>query len=173
MEPNERPSLKEIMMIRKRHLIAPALLGFCLLPLPSCAPPSTGAAAYAQVAAPAPGTARVWFVRTKDPDEQFGDPIISGRSERAGDRLLSRFPAGHLCLHGAELRYAHRCEGRAPARARDADLSRGVVGRQLAGGHRRGRNLFCANVGTIVGAGLRRHADRSGSAPGLVAGQEA
>src|SRR5207247_9311846 len=68
---------REIMMIRKHHLIALALLGLYVPLLTSCAPPASGVQSYAPVAAPAPGTARVWFVRTKDPQEQFGDPIIS------------------------------------------------------------------------------------------------
>jgi hypothetical protein len=72
------------MIIRKHHLIGLALLGLCLLPLPSCAPQGSGLQSYAPVAAPAPGVARVWFVRTKDPQEQFGDPIIYANSQQVG-----------------------------------------------------------------------------------------
>ena len=72
------------MMIRKHHLIGAALLGLCLLPLPSCAPAGSGLQSYAPVAAPAPRTARVWFVRTKDPQEQFGDPIIYANGQQVG-----------------------------------------------------------------------------------------
>ena len=72
------------MMIRNHHLIGLALLGFCLLPLPSCAPPGSGLQSYAPVAAQAPGTARVWFVHTKDPDEQYGDPIIYANGQQVG-----------------------------------------------------------------------------------------
>ena len=64
------------MIVRKYQFIVFALLGFCLAPLLSCAPAGSGLQSYAPVAAPAPGTARVWFLRTKDPQEQFGDPII-------------------------------------------------------------------------------------------------
>jgi hypothetical protein len=72
------------MVIRKHHLIGAALAGFCLLPLPSCAPAGSGLQSYAPVAAQAPGTARVWFVRTKDPDEQYGDPIIYANGQQVG-----------------------------------------------------------------------------------------
>jgi hypothetical protein len=72
------------MMIRKHHLIGLALLGLSLLPLPSCAPAGSGLQSYAPVAAQAPGTARVWFVRTKDPEEQYGDPIIYANGQQLG-----------------------------------------------------------------------------------------
>ena len=72
------------MMIRKHHLIAMALLGFGVLPLPSCAPAGSGLQSYAPVAAQAPGTARVWFVRTKDPEEQYGDPLIYANGQQVG-----------------------------------------------------------------------------------------
>jgi hypothetical protein len=71
------------MMIRKHHLIALALLGLNLSLLPSCTA-STGVQSYAPVAAPAPGVARVWFLRTKDPQEQFGDPIIYANGNQVG-----------------------------------------------------------------------------------------
>ena len=70
-------------MIRKHHLIALALLGLNLSLLPSCTA-STGVQSYAPVAAPAPGLARVWFLRTKDPQEQFGDPIIYANGNQVG-----------------------------------------------------------------------------------------
>jgi hypothetical protein len=85
-------------MIRTHHLIV--LLGLAVPLLPSCAPPSTGAAARAQIAAIAPGTARVWFMRTTDPEEQFGDPIIYangspvGRSQ-PGIAFYHDFPPGN------------------------------------------------------------------------------
>jgi hypothetical protein len=72
------------MMIRKHYLIAMALLGFGVLPLPSCAPAGSGLQSYASVAAQAPGSARVWFVRTKDPEEQYGDPIIYANGQQVG-----------------------------------------------------------------------------------------
>ena len=70
-------------MIRKHHLIALALLGLNLSLLPSCTA-STGVQSYAPVAAPAPGLARVWFLRTKDPQEQFGGPIIYANGNQVG-----------------------------------------------------------------------------------------
>ena len=70
-------------MIRKHHPIALALLGLNLSLLPSCTA-STGVQSYAPVAAPAPGVARVWFLRTKDPQEQFGDPIIYANGNQVG-----------------------------------------------------------------------------------------
>ena len=53
----------------------------CFLPVP---PLEGGLQSYAQVAAPAPGMARVWFVRTSDPQEQFGDPIIFANGQQLG-----------------------------------------------------------------------------------------
>ena len=72
------------MTVRKYQFIALAFLGFCLPPLLSCAPSGSGLQSYAPVAAPAPGTARVWFLRTKDPQEQFGDPIIFANGNQIG-----------------------------------------------------------------------------------------
>ena len=72
------------MIGRKHQFIALALLGLCLSLLPSCAPPSSGIQSYASVAAQAPGTARVWFLRTKDPQEEFGDPIIYANGNAVG-----------------------------------------------------------------------------------------
>ena len=71
-------------MIGKHHLIALALLGLCVSLLTSCAPSGSGLQSYAAVAAQAPGTARVWFLRTKDPQEQFGDPIIYANGNQLG-----------------------------------------------------------------------------------------
>ena len=64
------------MVVRKYQLIALALLGFCLLPVLSCAPQGSGLQA--------PGTARVWFMRVNDPQEQFGDPIIYANGNQVG-----------------------------------------------------------------------------------------
>ena len=64
------------MMIRKHHLAVLALLGFCISPLLSCGTPGSGIQTYAQVAPQPPETARVWFMRPRDPQEQQGDPII-------------------------------------------------------------------------------------------------
>jgi hypothetical protein len=65
-------------MIRKYQLMALALVAACVAPLISCAPTGGGSAlqAYAPVASQPPGTARVWFLHTNDPQEQAGDPII-------------------------------------------------------------------------------------------------
>jgi hypothetical protein len=75
---------RKIMIVRKCNFIALALLGFFVSLLTCCAPQGSGLQSYAQVAAPAPGTARVWFVRTKDPQEQFGDPIIYANGQQVG-----------------------------------------------------------------------------------------
>jgi hypothetical protein len=72
------------MIVRKYQFIALALLGLWISALPSCAPSSTGVQAYAPVAAVAPGMARVWFLRTRDPQEQFGDPIIYANGNAVG-----------------------------------------------------------------------------------------
>ena len=73
-------------MTRKYHLVAVILLGFWLLPLFACAPGRGGSAlqSYAPVAAQAPGTARVWFMHTNDPQEQAGDPIIYANGNPVG-----------------------------------------------------------------------------------------
>jgi len=74
------------MMISKSHLIALALLGLSVSALSSCAPGGGGSAlqAYAPVAPPAPGTARVWFMHVNDPQEQAGDPIIYANGTPVG-----------------------------------------------------------------------------------------
>src|SRR5215469_1184992 len=63
-----------------------ALAGCCLLPLVSCAPGGGGSAlqAYAPIAAQPPGTARMWFMHTNDPQEQAGDPIIYANGNQIG-----------------------------------------------------------------------------------------
>jgi len=72
------------MIVRKYQFLALAFLGFCVLPLLSCAPSGSGLQAYAPASALAPGAARVWFLRTKDPQEQFGDPIIYANGNQVG-----------------------------------------------------------------------------------------
>jgi hypothetical protein len=72
------------MTVRRCNLIALALLGLCVSPLVSFAPPGSGLQSYAPVAAQAPGTARVWFVHTKEPQEQLGDPIIYANGRQVG-----------------------------------------------------------------------------------------
>src|SRR5215469_17990635 len=73
-------------MIGKHYFPALAFLGFCFFSLPSCAPGGGGSAlqAYASVAAQPPGTARVWFMHTNDPQEQMGDPIIYANGNQVG-----------------------------------------------------------------------------------------
>jgi hypothetical protein len=73
-------------MLGKHHLIALALIGLCVSLLLSCAPGGGGSAlqAYTPIAAPAPGTARVWFMHVNDPQEQFGDPIIYANGNQLG-----------------------------------------------------------------------------------------
>jgi hypothetical protein len=72
------------MLVRKYQFIVLALMGFCLSLLASCAPSGSGLQAYAPVAAVPPGMARVWFLRTKDPQEEFGDPIIYANGNQVG-----------------------------------------------------------------------------------------
>jgi len=74
------------MMISKHHLIALTFLGLCVSLLASCGPPGGGSAlqSYAPVAPQPPGTARVWFMHTNDPQEQFGDPIIYANGNQIG-----------------------------------------------------------------------------------------
>ena len=87
------------MISRIDHLLAPAALGFCLLVLLACAPPGSEPMAGAQIPALAPGMARVWLLRDKDPHEQRGEPIIYangqpiGRS-RSGTAFFRDFPPG-------------------------------------------------------------------------------
>jgi len=72
------------MVLRKHQFIALVFLGFCLSPLLSCAPSGSALQAYAPVAPPAPGAARVWFMHTNDPQEQAGDPIIYANGSAVG-----------------------------------------------------------------------------------------
>ena len=72
------------MLVRKYQFTALAFLGFCLLSLVSCAPSGSALQSYAPASALAPGMARVWFLRTKDPQEQFGDPIIYANGNQVG-----------------------------------------------------------------------------------------
>ena len=72
------------MPVRKYQFTALAFLGFCLLPLVSCAPSGSALQSYAPASALPPGMARVWFLRTKDPQEQFGDPIIYANGNQVG-----------------------------------------------------------------------------------------
>src|SRR5215472_2592482 len=72
------------MIFRKLALTALALLGLCVPFLLSCAPPGSGLQTYAQVAPQPPGTARVWFMRTRDPQEQQGDPMIYVNDQPVG-----------------------------------------------------------------------------------------
>src|SRR5215469_914924 len=88
-----------IMIIRRNHLFAPAALGCCLLLLLACAPPGTEPMSEAQIPALAPGMARVWFLRDKDPQEQHGMPIIYANNEpigrsRPGTAFFRDFPPG-------------------------------------------------------------------------------
>ena len=77
------------MIVSKYQFIALAILGFGLSLLSSCAPSGSGLQSYAPVAAQGPGTARVWFLRTKDPKEEFGDPIIYANGNQVGRSIPS------------------------------------------------------------------------------------
>ena len=87
------------MIIRRDHLLAPVALGFCLLVLLACAPPGSEPMSEAQIPALAPGMARVWFLRDKDPKEQHGLPIIYANSQpigrsQPGTAFFRDFPPG-------------------------------------------------------------------------------
>ena len=73
-------------MTRRHYLMSLALLGLCVSVLSSCATGGGGSAlqAYAPVAPPAPGTARVWFMHVNDPQEQAGDPIVYANGNQVG-----------------------------------------------------------------------------------------
>src|SRR5215813_12995285 len=162
------------MMIWKSRLIAVVFVGFFVSLLTSCAPPGSGLQSYAQVAAQPPGTARVWFVRTSDPQEQFGDPIIFANGQQLGRALpgvafYHDFPGRHLLLHRAKLRSPHQHERYDSAGARDGNLSGDPVGRQLAGWDSRRSDLFCKDAAVGFGAGVCSYVGRQGSAPGVVA----
>ena len=90
------------MIIRRDHLLAPVALGFCLLVLLACAPPGPPGSepmSKSQIPALAPGMARVWFLRDKDPKEQHGMPIIYANSQpigrsQPGTAFFRDFPPG-------------------------------------------------------------------------------
>jgi len=83
-------------MIGRWKLVVLSLLGLCASLFSSCAPPGSGLQSDAQIAAPAPGTARVWFVRTSDPQEQFLDPIIFANGQQLGGSWLVGTAGGDL-----------------------------------------------------------------------------
>jgi len=145
-----------IIMIRKCKLVALSLLGLCAFLFSSCAPPGSGLQSYAQVAAPAPGTARVWFVRTSDPQE-FGDPIIFANGQQLGGAMPG-VALYHDFAHGtytftvqSDGLTAGQPEGRDPAGTRNADLSGDLVGRQLVDRYCRGGDLFVRTLPSDLG----------------------
>jgi hypothetical protein len=72
-------------MIGKCKLVVLSFLGLCASLFSSCAPPGSGLQSYAQVAPQPAGTARVWFMRVKDPQElEQGDPIIFANGSAVG-----------------------------------------------------------------------------------------
>ena len=166
------------LMSTRHHLTALAFLGFCVSLLPSCGPPGGGSAlqSYAPVAPQPPGTARVWFMHTNDPQEQFGDPIIYANGDQIGRSIpgiafYRDSPPGTYAF-SVQVRPNRRSaypEGRGPARAGDADLSRDLVGRQLARRSCRRRHLLCANAAAGIGPGLSPYVDRQRPTAGIVA----
>ena len=169
------------MIVRKHQFIALAVLGFCLSPLFSCAPPSSGIQSYAPVTAQAPGTARVWFLRTRDPQEEFGDPIIYANGNQVGRSIpgiafYRDFPPG---TYAFSVQSYGLTAGR-PIMKDTVQLTPGsqtyleilsgdFVGRQLARRSTRRCDLLRANIAAGVGSGLSPYVDRQGSAPRLVA----
>ena len=107
------------MIVKKYRFVALALLGLCLSPLLSCGPAGSGLQAYAPVAAQPPGTARVWFLRTKDPQEQYGDPEIYANGNQIGRSIpgiafYHDFPPGAYAFtvqsYGAPTSYKDRVQ---------------------------------------------------------------
>jgi hypothetical protein len=109
------------MMTTKHHLIALTLLGLFTPLLPSCAPSDSKLQSYAPIAAQPTGTARVWFMRTKDPQElEQGDPIIYANGNQVGRSIpgiafYHDFPTGAYAftvqaLGGTPTRYADRVQ---------------------------------------------------------------
>lgn len=144
----------------KHQLVAATLLGFCLLPLVSCALAGGGSAlqAYAPAAAQPPGTARVWFMHTNDPQEQARDPVIYangnpvGRSS-PGIAFYHDFPPGLMpspCRATPSQRAPRMWSSWHPAHR---PISKPVE-RELADGFCRGCYLLRANVATRVGVSL-------------------
>src|ERR1700730_11732156 len=87
------------MRITKYHLIAPILLGFCLLVPSACAPPGATPSSQAQIPAIAPGMARVWLMRDNDPEEAVARPIIYANGQpiarsEPGDASYRDMPPG-------------------------------------------------------------------------------
>ena len=101
-------------MNTKHYLIGLVLFGFCCLPLLSCGTPGSGLQSYAQVAPQPPGTARVWFMRVKDPQElEQGDPIIYVNGSPVGRSIpgiafYHDYPPGTYTFYSAELRGARQ-----------------------------------------------------------------
>jgi hypothetical protein len=87
------------MTMRKPRLIAPMLLGLALVALPALLPDAY--AALPEVQSPAPGMARVWFLRTSGlTDGTAGaDPMLFADGTAlgtlpAGSEFFHDFPAG-------------------------------------------------------------------------------
>src|SRR5215472_13057829 len=109
------------MMTTKQHLIALTLLGLFTPLLSSCAPSDSKLQSYAPLAAQPAGTARVWFLRTKDPQElEQGDPNIYANGNQVGRSIpgiafYHDFPPGAYAftvqaLGGTPTRYADRVQ---------------------------------------------------------------
>ena len=76
----------------RRYLGTPTLLGLCLAAFAGFAPPAIAVAAEAPAAAPAPGMARVWFLRpagSVNGNVWAAAPMISANGAPIGD-----IPAG-------------------------------------------------------------------------------
>jgi len=164
------------MIVRKYQLIALAFLGFCLWPLLSSAPQGSAVQSYAPIAAPAPGTARVWFLRTKDPQEQFGDPIIYANGNQVGRSVpgiafYRDFPPGTYAFTVQ----SYGLTAGQPIQQDTVQLAPGTQtyleilwgGSWLEGALR--RDVLCTDAAAGVGPGVSAYADRQRSAPGLVA----
>jgi hypothetical protein len=86
--------------VRKYRFTIPAVLGLCLVGLAGHPPEADAAAEAAQVPAPAPGVARVWFLRPSDYLHIAGaDPVVYANGMPIGDipaniDFYRDFPAG-------------------------------------------------------------------------------
>jgi hypothetical protein len=165
------------MIVRKYQFIALAFLGFSLSLLLSCASPSTGVQSYAMVAPPALGMARVWFLRTRDPQEQFGDPIIFANGNQIGRSVpgiafYHDFPPG---TYAFTVQSYGLTAGQPTGRDR-VQLAPGtdtyleiLWGGSWLEGVPGGCHLFCANIAAGSGAGLSACLHRSRPASGVIA----
>jgi len=91
--------------------------------------------------------------------EQFGDPIISANGQQVGRSVpgvafYHDFPPGTYAFTVQSYGTPTNAKDTVQLAPGSTDLSRGLVGRQLAGRHCRRRHLLCADAGAAAGPGL-------------------